>query len=206
MNAAVIRPRILIAALLALTIWSAYKPFNWLIWCYEAIPALALMAGIALTSRRWPMTLLSNCLVAAGAALMLIGAHYTYARMPLFSLLRENLELSRNHFDRFGHLFQGAVPAIFMRELLIRRQVIKSSAWLFLLVTSLCLAMSATWEIMEWIVAASYGGTPDEYLGFQGDPWDTQEDMACALLGALGCLAFFGRMHDRQLEMTTVRD
>jgi len=203
---AVIRPRILIVALVVLTAWSAYKPASPLAWCVEALPALALMAGLAWTCRHWPLTPLSNRLVAAGAALMLIGAHYTYSGMPLFSLLRDSLELSRNHFDRFGHLFQGAVPAIVLRELLIRRRVVNSSAWLFALVAGFCLALSATWEMVEWIAVVAAGGAPEIYLGYQGDPWDTQSDMACALIGAVGGLALFGRMHDRQLAAGPVCD
>lgn len=203
---ALIRPKIMIVALVALTVWSAYKPVNPLVWYFEALSALALIGGLAWTCRYWPLTPLSNSLVAAGTALMLIGAHYTYSGMPLFSLLRDSLELSRNHFDRFGHLFQGAVPAIVLREMLIRRHVVSSSAWLFVLVIGFCLALSAAWEIVEWIAVAAAGGTPDVYLSYQGDPWDTQSDMACALVGAVGGLVLFGRMHDRQLAAAPVCD
>jgi putative membrane protein len=188
-----------------LTIWSACKPVNPIVWYFEAFPALALMGAIWWSRRHWPMTSLSNILIAVGAALMLIGAHYTYARMPLFSLLRDSLALSRNHFDRFGHFFQGAVPAIVLREVLIRRHLVTPSAWLSVKVVGLCVVLSVGWEIVEWVAVVIAGGTPEVYQSFQGDPWDSEWDVAWALIGALACLALFSRLHDRQIASLPAR-
>jgi putative membrane protein len=202
----VIRPRVLLFALAVITLWSAFEPANQRVWFFEALPALGLMGGLVWSFRQWPLTTLSNSLIALGATLMLIGAHYTYARMPLFSLLRDSLALSRNHFDRFGHLFQGVVPAIVLREVLIRRRLVSSGVYLSVLVVGFCLALAVTWEIVEWIAVVIAGGTPEIYQGFQGDAWDSERDVVCALIGAVAGLALLGRMHDRQLTSVRARD
>lgn len=201
----VIRPLFLLLLLSVLTIWSAYKPVNPIVWYFEAFPAVVLMGWIWWSRRHWPMTPLSNILISVGAALMLIGAHYTYARMPLFSLLRDSLELSRNHFDRFGHFFQGVVPAIVLREVLIRRCRFSPSAWLSLIVAGLCVALAAGWEVVEWVAVVIAGGTPEVYQSFQGDPWDSEWDVAWAMIGAVVSLALFSRLHDRQLSLLPAR-
>ena len=184
-----------------LLVWSAYRPANPVVWWFEAAPAVGLLAFLGWTDVRWRLTPLVRLLLLLGAALMLVGAHYTYAGMPLFTWLQDVFPLKRNHFDRFGHVFQGAVPAMLLREWLIRTSVLRRGACLQWLVLGFALAISASWELIEWVAVIWANGEPDVYLSFQGDPWDTQADMACALAGAAFALISCRAQHDRQLAL-----
>jgi putative membrane protein len=134
------------------------------------------------------------------AVILLIGAHYTYAEVPLFNWLRDALDLSRNHYDRVGHFAQGFFPAIYTREILLRASPLRRGGWMFFMVTSVCLAMSAFWELLEWWTALAAGQRADAFLGTQGDPWDTQNDMLLALVGAMLAQWLLARWHDRSLS------
>ncbi len=130
---------------------------------------------------------------------LFIGGHYTYAEVPLFNWLREVFDLSRNYYDRVGHFAQGFVPAIITREILLRNSPLVRGRWLFFMVCSICLSISAVYEFIEWWVAVYEGGAADAFLGTQGDVWDTQWDMFVALLGSIAAQCFLAKAHDKQL-------
>ena len=169
-------------------------------WFLEALPVMIGLVLLAVTWQRFPLTLLSYRLLAIHAAILMIGAYYTYAEVPVFNLLRDSLELSRNHYDRVGHFVQGFVPAILCREILLRRSPLTPGRWLTFLTVCFCLAFSALYELIEWWVALMSEEAAEAFLGTQGDPWDTQTDMFLALIGALCALASLSRLHDRQLS------
>ena len=145
------------------------------------------------------MTPLAYRLIFLHALVLVLGGHYTYARVPLGFWLQEALHLSRNHYDRLGHFAQGFVPAIIAREILLRRSPLVPGGWLFFLVTAVCLSISACYEFLEWGAAVAGGSAADAFLGTQGDAWDTQWDMFLALLGALSAQLLLAREHDREL-------
>ena len=181
-------------------LWSAISPHDFPTWFLEAAPVLIAIPLLAATYRRFPLSRLAYGMIGLHAVILLVGAHYTYAEVPLFNWLRDSYDLSRNHYDRLGHLAQGFFPAIVAREILLRRSPLKPGKWLFFLVTCFCLAFSATYEIIEWWVALVAGDGAVAFLGTQGDPWDAQWDMFLALLGAMASQIFLGRLHDRSLS------
>jgi putative membrane protein len=132
--------------------------------------------------------------------ILMVGGHYTYAKVPLFDLLREMFDWQRNNYDKVGHLVQGLVPAMIARELLIRLKVIPSAAWRNFFIVCFCLAFSAFYELIEWWVALISEEGAEAFLGTQGYVWDTQSDMAWALAGAILALVLMNRLHDRQLR------
>jgi putative membrane protein len=160
---------------------------------------------LALSYRRFPLTPLLYRLLALHGLILIVGGYYTYAEVPAFNWLRDLLDLSRNHYDRVGHLAQGFVPAILAREILLRRSPLRPGKWLFLIVTSICLAFSAFYEMIEWWTALLSGDAAEAFLGTQGDPWDTQWDMFLALVGALSSQLLLTRLHDRELARLTAR-
>src|SRR5262249_15440752 len=133
------------------------------------------------------------------ASILMVGGRYTYAEVPLFNGIRDALHAARNDYDRVGHFAQGFVPAIVAREVLLRRSPLKRGGGRFFLVFCVCLAISATYELFEWGTAVASGAKSDAFLGTQGDPWDTQEDMATAAVGAVTALLVLSPWHDRQL-------
>lgn len=169
------------------------------IWLLETSPVVLGLPLLVLTYRRFPLTTLLYRLLALHAAVLIVGGHYTYADVPLFDWLQAELGLARNYYDRLGHLAQGFVPAILAREILIRRSPLRPGGWLVLVVTSICLAFSAFYELLEWWTAVFAGEAADAFLATQGDTWDTQWDMFLALLGALAAQLSLRRVHDRQL-------
>lgn len=185
---------------LAILAWSAWKPHDYLTWILEVFPAI--IAGVVLTAiyPRFRFTSLVYGLILIHAAVLMIGGHYTYAEMPLFSWLRDQLHLGRNHYDRLGHFVQGFVPAMIAREILIRSAVINGRRWRFFIVCSIALAISACYELFEWWVAVASGTAADSFLATQGDVWDTQWDMLMALCGAVVAQLTLSGVHDRQLD------
>lgn len=182
-------------------IWSAIAPFDRLTWWLEVAPALIALVVIALTRNRFPLTTLLYLLILIHSLILMIGGHYTYARVPAFDWLKDALDLSRNHYDRIGHLAQGFIPAMVARELLLRLTPLQRGGWLFFLVLCVCLAISAVYELIEWGAAVALGGNAEEFLALQGDVWDTQKDMALAGIGALLAQLTLARWHDRQLRV-----
>ncbi|MEU7101320.1 DUF2238 domain-containing protein [Streptomyces longwoodensis] len=181
---------------LALFAWHAYDPTTWLL---ETVWALVGLPLVVLTWRRFPLTGLLCGLLAVHALVLALGGHYTYARVPLGDWVRDAFGLDRNPYDRFGHLMQGFVPAILVRELLSRTSPLRGSRWLAPLTVCACLAFSALFEMFEWVAAVIGGQAADAFSATQGDVWDTQWDMFCALIGATVSVLVLGRLHDRQL-------
>jgi len=181
-------------------IWSAITPHDYFIWFLEVLPAVIGFILVFFTYRQFRLTDMLYWLILLHAIILMIGGHYTYAEVPLFNLIRDKFELSRNHYDKVGHFAQGFIPAIIAREILIRTSPLKPGKWLFFIVVCVCLAISAVYELIEWWVAVVSGTAADAFLGTQGYVWDTQSDMALALLGALTALILLGKYHDRQLQ------
>lgn len=194
----------LFAAVLAVLAWSGYEPKDRLTWWLEVTPTIIGLVVLVAIHRRFRFTPLASVLIALHMMILCVGGKYTYALVPLGDWVREAFGFARNHYDRLGHVAQGFVPAILAREVLIRRKVIAGAAWRAFLVVCVCLAISATYELVEWAVAMISGEAADSFLGTQGDNWDTQEDMACALFGALAALVLLSRWHDRQLARIEV--
>src|SRR5512140_3335173 len=192
-------PAVLLGPVTAVLVWSAILPRDRGTWLMEVAPVLVAVPILAATHRRFPLTPLLYLLIALHAAILCVGGHYTYAEVPAGFWFRDLLGLSRNHYDRLGHLFQGLVPALVARELLLRRTPLRPGRWLFTLATSVALAVSALYELGEWLAAVILGQGADAFLGTQGDPWDTQWDMFMALLGALLAQVLLARLQDRQL-------
>jgi len=180
--------------------WSAVHPHDYFTWALEVFPAMLALAALAITYRKFQFTTFVYVLITLHACILFVGGHYTYAEVPLFNWIRDHFYLARNDYDRVGHFAQGFVPALVAREVLLRQKIVLRRGWLFFIVLSICLAVSAAYELLEWRVAVSSGSAADAFLGTQGDPWDTQEDMATAAIGALTGLLFFSRWHDRLIS------
>lgn len=163
------------------------------------LPAI-IGAGILLyTYQSFRLTPLLYCLVLFHCVVLMVGGHYTYAEVPLFDTIKELFNLERNNYDKVGHFAQGFVPAIIAREILLRKNVVNGAAWLNVIIVAICLAFSAFYELIEWWVAISTGEDAEAFLGTQGYIWDTQSDMAMALVGAICALVFLAKMHNKQL-------
>jgi putative membrane protein len=181
-------------------IWSGIHPKDSLTWLLEVLPATIAFVLLAATRHRFPFTPLAYFLILLHCLILMVGGHYTYAETPLLDPLGDYFGWQRNNYDKLGHLAQGFVPAIVAREILIRNAVIASGKWLSFIVVCICLAISAFYELVEWWVALASEEAADAFLGTQGYVWDTQSDMAYALVGAIFALVFLGRMHDRQIR------
>jgi putative membrane protein len=181
-------------------IWSLVHPSDYWVWLFEISAGVAGLAVLAGTHRRFPFSRLVYVLVGIHFVVLAIAAKYTYAEMPLFNWLRDALGLARNHYDRVGHFFQGFVPALITREILLRQTELKPGKLLALLCVSVCLAFSAFWELLEWWIAvAFYRENAAAWLGMQGDLWDAQWDMFMALCGATAAIVFLSGVHDRSM-------
>jgi putative membrane protein len=185
-----------LAALLA----SGWQPYDRATWWMEVAPALIALPVLWATARSFPLTGLALALIAFHGLVLMLGGAYTYARVPIGFAVQDWLDLARNPYDRFGHLMQGFVPAIVLRELLVRLGGLRRGALLTVLVLACCLAVSATYELIEFGAAMALGQGADEFLGTQGDPWDTQWDMLMCLIGAGLALLGLSRLHNRQLD------
>jgi putative membrane protein len=166
-------------------IWSAANPHDYFTWFLEAAPALVGLGILAITHNRFPLTPAALCANPHSLLILFIGAHFTYSQVDTFKFRRDFFGWQRNNFDKLGHFGQGFVPAILAREILIRYSVVNGRSWLNLFVISICLAFSALYELFEWGVAVVTGDTAESFLGTQGHKWDTQSDMAMALMGAV---------------------
>jgi putative membrane protein len=180
-------------------IWSGIAPKDQFTWLLEVLPAM--IGGLILffTRKTFPLTPLLYVLILMHSIVLMVGGHYTYAEVPLFDYFKELFDSERNNYDKVGHFFQGFVPALIARELLIRKHVVNGKAWLNLFIVSICLAFSAFYELVEWWVALSSDQAVDAFLGTQGYIWDTQSDMFYALVAAILCLLILPKWHDKQL-------
>jgi putative membrane protein len=181
-------------------VWSGINPHDRATWVLEILPVLIVAPLLMATYRRFPLTSLLYRLIALHAVILIIGGHYTYARVPVGFWVQDWFDLGRNHYDRLGHLAQGFIPAIAAREILLRTSPLRRGKWLFVLCTSVCLAFSAFYELIEWWTALIAGEGATDFLGTQGDIWDTQWDMFLALVGAVAALLTFAKPHDKALE------
>ena len=178
---------------------SGVAPFDRATWWMEVAPVIILAPLLVISHRGFPLTRLLQVLIAAHALVLIVGGTWTYARVPFGFWLQDVMGLERNPYDRIGHFMQGFVPAVAAREILLRRAVVRGRGWLFFIVSCICLAISAVYELVEWGAAVALGQGAEAFLGTQGDPWDTQSDMAMALVGAVCAQLALGRWHDRQL-------
>jgi putative membrane protein len=190
----------LLLTFLLILVWSGFRPLDRFIWFLEVFPAIVGATVLLVLYPRVKLTMLVYCLIWLHALVLMLGGHWTYAEMPLFNWLRDEFGLARNYYDRLGHVVQGAVPAIIAREILLRNAVVNGKGWLFFLVTCICLAVSAFYELVEWWVAVGSGTAADAFLATQGDVWDTQWDMFLALCGAIASQLLLMGVHDRQLR------
>ena len=178
---------------------SGVGPYDRTTWWLEIFPILIAVPILLATARRFPFTPLVYRLIFVHALILMIGGHYTYARVPLGYWLQDVLHLARNPYDRIGHFAQGFVPALIAREIMLRRSPLVRGKWLFFLVCAVCLSVSAVYEFIEWWAAVLGGSAAQDFLGTQGDVWDTQWDMLMALVGAMSAQAILGRAQDRQI-------
>jgi putative membrane protein len=186
--------------LLILLAISGVNPYDRTTWLLEVFPVLIVLPILWYSYGRFPLTTLLYGLIFVHAVVLMVGGAYTYARVPLGFEIAGALGLHRNPYDRIGHFFQGLVPALAAREVLIRGGYVQGRRMLAFVVVCIVLAVSATYELVEWGAALWLGQGADEFLGTQGDPWDTQSDMFFALIGAVTALALLSRVHDRQME------
>lgn len=184
----------------AVLIWSVIHPRDLFTWFLEVLPALIGLTVILFTYNRFRLTNLVYLLVLVHAIILMIGGHYTYAEMPIFNWIRDTFHLARNYYDRLGHFAQGFIPAIIVREILLRKSGLQRGKLLSLIIISICLAISASYELIEWGVAEATGSAADAFLGTQGDVRDTQWDMFLALWGATISIVSLSNLHDRFLR------
>jgi putative membrane protein len=191
---------ILLVILCALLIATSVSPFDRLTWLMEVSPVLIVLPILALTYRRFPLTPLLYSLIFVHAIILIIGGAYTYARVPLGFWLEDLFHFSRNNYDRIGHFFQGLVPALAAREVLLRLKFVSNRRMAALLAICVAMAISAWYELLEWGAAVSMGQKANDFLGTQGDPWDTQWDMFMCFIGSLVAMIGLSRIQDRQMK------
>ena len=185
----------------AVLIWSAIAPKDYFTWFLEVTPALLGLIILLATYHRFPLSKFTYSLILLHCLILMVGGHYTYAKVPLFDTFAEWFGWGRNHYDKLGHFVQGFVPAAIARELLLRLEVVKNERWLMLFVLCFCLAFSALYELIEWGAALAVGEDAEAFLGTQGYVWDTQSDMFFALIGSIVFLLLF-----RKWQNTSIGD
>jgi putative membrane protein len=194
-------PAVLFAVVAVALVVSGIRPYDRLTWLLEVLPVLVAAPLLVATHRSFPLTPLLYWLIAIHSLVLILGGHYTYARVPLGFWIQDWFDFSRNHYDRIGHLMQGIGPAIVARELLIRTSPLAPGKWLFTIVLFTILGVSATYEFIEWWAALASEEASAAFLGTQGDPWDTQWDMFLAGCGAIVAQFLFERLHNRQIAV-----
>ncbi len=192
-----------LAVFAATLTWSGLDPKDGPTWFLEVSPALIALAALAVTYNSFRLTSLVYFLILLHCIVLMVGGHYTYAEVPLFDSLKSILGFERNNYDKLGHFVQGFVPAMVAREILVRKAVVASAAWRNFFIVCFCLAFSAFYELLEWLVAILSGNSAEAFLGTQGYIWDTQSDMLFALLGAILALFLLAGIHDKKLNELT---
>jgi putative membrane protein len=192
-------PLVLLALTLVVLVWSGITPYDRATWYMEVAPALIAIPVLWATWTRFPLTPLLYALIALHAVVLMVGGAYTYARVPFGFQLAEWFGVQRNPYDKIGHFFQGFVPALVAREVLLRGRYVRGRGMLAFVVVCMVLAISATYEFVEWGAALAMGQGADEFLGTQGDPWDTQSDMFMALIGSVMAVLTLSRVQDAQI-------
>lgn len=184
-------------------IWSAIHPKDFFTWMLEVAPAIIGISILLFTANKFRFTKLVYTLIGIHCCILFVGGHYTYAEVPLFDWIKELFQQSRNNFDKIGHLAQGFVPAMIIREIFIRKAVIYKKSWFGFIIVSICMAISVAYEFIEWLVSVLTGESGDSFLGTQGYIWDTQSDMLYATIGAILALLILSKFHNRQLQSIT---
>jgi putative membrane protein len=193
------------SSLIALLALSGFNPHDRATWFLEVLPVMIALPILWATYGRFPLTNLLYALIFAHSVVLMVGGTYTYAQVPLGFQLQDFFGLSRNPYDKIGHFFQGFVPAMVAREILLRGAFVRGGKMLAFIIVCIVLAISAMYELIEWWVALAIGQGADQFLGTQGDPWDTQSDMFLALIGAVTALLVLSRAHDRQMRQLKPR-
>ena len=191
---------VLLLVYFVVLIWSAVAPKDYFTWFLEVLPAIIGLVILLVTHKSFPLTRLLYFLILIHCCILMVGGHYTYAEVPLFDTIQDFLGQSRNNYDKVGHFAQGFIPAIIVREVLLRKKVLQSGEWLNFLIVCVCMAISVTYELIEWLVAEMTGESAESFLGTQGYAWDTQSDMLYATIGAICALIFLSKAHDKQLD------
>jgi putative membrane protein len=181
-------------------LWSAIEPRDRATWFLEVFPVILGVIALAATYKPFKLTSLLYLLILLHSFVLLVGGHYTYAEVPLFNEMKDVFGFERNNFDKLGHFMQGLVPAMIAREIIIRLDIINGRHWRNFFIICFCLALSALYELLEWWVALVSAEAAEAFLGMQGYEWDTQSDMAYALIGASAALVLLSKVHDRQLK------
>lgn len=181
-------------------IWSGIGAFDPVLWLLEAGICVAGLAVLILTYKRFPLTDITYFFILVHTIVLFVGAHYSYAEVPIFNWLRDELGMQRNNFDKIGHFMQGFVPAFVAREVLIRLEVFNKKRWMPFVVVCICVAISAFYELIEWWVAILSADGAEDFLGTQGYEWDTQSDMFIAMIGAICMIVLFSKIQDKQIE------
>lgn len=194
---------IFLAIFLFVALWSGYNAYEPVLWWLEAGICVAGLVALALTYNKFKFTNLTYFFILIHFIILFVGAHYSYARVPLFDWIQEWTATSRNNYDKVGHFAQGFVPALIARELLIRLDVVRKTGWIPFLVVCICLAISAFYELIEWWGALLIESSAEDFLGMQGYEWDTQSDMLMAMIGAICMLIFFSKVQDKQILKQT---
>ena len=189
----------MLAVTLGVFVWSAINPHYYLTWFLEVLPVIIGFVVLVLTFKSFPLAQLTYGLITLHAVILMVGGHYTYAQVPAFDALGHTLGWTRNNYDKLGHFAQGFVPAIIAREILLRKTALRTGKMLFFLVICVCLAISASYELLEWLVSVLSGSAADDFLVTQGDVWDTQKDMAFAFMGAVLAQLTLARCHERSM-------
>lgn len=192
---------ILLIVVAIVFVWSVIHPFQYLIWLAEVLPAVVVLVVAIITYNKFRLTTLSYTVIAILSILTFIGGHFSYSEVPLFNWLKEEFDLNRNNYDRFGHFLKGLL-AIVVREILIRKTPLSKGAWLFGISAGIMLAIAAMYEIIEWLstLFPTKGKVSEDFLGMQGDQWDAQWDMLLAFVGSLLALLIFSKLHDKLLK------
>ncbi|MBK6819314.1 MAG: DUF2238 domain-containing protein [Bacteroidetes bacterium] len=190
----------LLALFLFGLIISGINPHDYFTWILEVFPSIIGVLILILTFKYFPFSNLAYILILVHCYILFIGGHYTYAEVPIFNWVKEVFNQNRNNYDKIGHFAQGFVPAMIIREIFIRKMIIKRSYWLSFLTVCVCVTISVLYEFLEWGVAIASGQSAEAFLGTQGYVWDTQSDMLYAMIGSICMLLFLSRFHDRQLE------
>ncbi len=178
---------------------SAINPHDYFTWILEVFPAIIGFLILIFTFKRFTFTYLTYVLILIHCYILFVGGHYTYAEVPLFDWIKEIFHQPRNNYDKVGHFAQGFVPAMIIRELFVRLQVVKKSSWLSFLTVCVCVAISVFYELLEWFVAIVSGQSAESFLGTQGYVWDTQSDMLYAAIGAVCMIIFMSKIQDKQI-------
>jgi putative membrane protein len=197
----------LLLVVTAVFIWSAIKPASYLSWLLEVGPAVVGLIIVIAAYNKFRFTTLSYAIIALLSISMFVGGHYIYSKVPLFNWIKDAYDLKRNHYDRFGHLLKGLF-AIVLREILLRKTPLTKGPWLVTIVLSMSLAIAALYEIIEWLVSkiSNGGEAAKNFLGIQGDIWDTQWDMLCSFIGSIVALLIFSKLHNRLLKKEVTKE